>query len=258
TASAALRQDASLGNSAFTCVRLPDGRVGSRINGWSRPVRDDVMDTHAHGTIDMHDGLVHSCNAYFAQLAVKIGPEPLLDTAARLGISLTPSSNALRRVRETLPQVGYGQGVVVAAPLKLGRMAAAIAPEIVTAASQAGLVKRNLGTWMFWGKLEGSNRESPVGSIVPRKTSWGQVPGSRSRSSTRLWRRSSTKSSQAVGAGGHFPSIESRYRCWRRRVTRARVSRPFSTASRRCARESSTVFDRPDARRWIWSSMSFT
>ena len=127
TASAALRQDASLGNSAFTCVRLPDGRVGSRINGWSRPVRDDVMDTHPHGTIDMHDGLVHSCNAYFAQLAVKIGPEPLLDTAARLGISLTPSSNALRRVRETLPQVGYGQGDVVATPMRMARVVAAIA-----------------------------------------------------------------------------------------------------------------------------------
>jgi len=85
------------------------------------------MDTHPHGTIDMHEGLVHSCNAYFAQLAVKIGPEPLLDTAARLGISLTPSSNALRRVRETLPQIGYGQGDVVATPLRMARVVAAIA-----------------------------------------------------------------------------------------------------------------------------------
>ena len=127
TASAALRQDSHLENTAFTCVRLPDGRVGARIKGWNRPVRDDVMDAHPHGTIDMHGGLVHSCNAYFAQLAVKLGPEPLLDTAARLGISLTPSSNALQRVRETLPQVGYGQGDVVATPLRMARVAAAVA-----------------------------------------------------------------------------------------------------------------------------------
>ena len=31
----------------FTCARLPDGRVGAKINGWNRPVRDDVMDQSA-------------------------------------------------------------------------------------------------------------------------------------------------------------------------------------------------------------------
>ena len=77
----------------------------------------------------MHDGLVHSCNAYFAQLAVQLGPDPLLDAAARLGISLTPSSNATARVRETLPQVGYGQGDVVATPLRMARVVAAVASD---------------------------------------------------------------------------------------------------------------------------------
>ncbi len=127
TASAALRQSSNLASTVFTCARLPDGRVGARIKGWNRPIRDDVLDTHPHGTISMHDGLGHSCNAYFAQLAVKLGPEPLLDTAARLGISLTPSSDTLRRVRETLPQVGYGQGDVVVTPLRMARVVAAVA-----------------------------------------------------------------------------------------------------------------------------------
>ena len=62
-AMAALRDSFSGGR--YTCVRLPDGRVGAKISGWSRPVRDDVLDTHPHGTIDMHEGLVHSCNALF-------------------------------------------------------------------------------------------------------------------------------------------------------------------------------------------------
>ena len=77
----------------------------------------------------MHEGLVHSCNAYFAQLAVTLGPEPLVGTAARLGISLTPSKTPMPRVRETLPQIGYGQGDVVVTPMRMARVAAAIASD---------------------------------------------------------------------------------------------------------------------------------
>jgi cell division protein FtsW (lipid II flippase) len=129
TASAALRQGVDLGATTFACTRLPDGRVGARIKGWNRPIRDDELDTRPHGTIDMHEGLVHSCNAYFAQLAVTLGPEPLVGTAARLGISLTPSKTSAQRVRETLPQIGYGQGDVVATPMRMARVAAAIASD---------------------------------------------------------------------------------------------------------------------------------
>jgi peptidoglycan glycosyltransferase len=127
TASAALRQHLDPDRTTSMCVRLPDGRVGASIAGWSRPIRDDVLDTHPHGMIDMHEGFVHSCNAYFAQLAVRLGSQPLLDAANRLGISLTPSSDAAGRVRATLPQVGYGQGDVVATPLRMARAAAAVA-----------------------------------------------------------------------------------------------------------------------------------
>jgi cell division protein FtsW (lipid II flippase) len=127
TASAALRQHLDPHRTTFTCGRLSDGRVGAKINGWNRPVRDDVLDAHPHGTIDVHDGFVHSCNAYFAQLAVKLGSQPMLDTADRLGISLTPSPNVAARVRQTLPQIGYGQGDVVVTPLKMARIAAAVA-----------------------------------------------------------------------------------------------------------------------------------
>jgi len=127
TASAALRQHLDPDRTTSMCVRLPDGRVGATIAGWSRPIRDDVLDTHPHGTIDLHEGFVHSCNAYFAQLAVRLGSQPLLDAANRLGISLTPSSDAAGRVRATLPQVGYGQGDVVATPLRMARAAAAVA-----------------------------------------------------------------------------------------------------------------------------------
>jgi peptidoglycan glycosyltransferase len=127
TAVAALRQHLDPRRTTFTCARLPDGRVGARISGWNRPVRDDVRDANPHGTIGVHDGLVHSCNAYFAQLAVKIGSQPLIETAARLGVSLTPATDVVARVRQTLPQIGYGQGDIVVTPLKMARVAAAIA-----------------------------------------------------------------------------------------------------------------------------------
>jgi len=127
TASAALRQNRSLTRTTYACVRLPDGRVGAKVDGWNRPIRDDVLDTHPHGTIDMHAGMVHSCNAYFGQLAVALGAKPLIETAGRLGISLTPSRDANRRVAETLPQIGYGQADVVTTPLRMVRVAAAAA-----------------------------------------------------------------------------------------------------------------------------------
>jgi peptidoglycan glycosyltransferase len=124
TATAALRLSPSLRGSTFMCSLQDHGRVGAQVAGTI--VRDDVLDRHAHGRIDMHDGLVQSCNAYFAQLAVRVGPQPLLDTANLLGISVA-RDDSLSRLRATLPQAGYGQGDVVATPLRMTRVAAAIA-----------------------------------------------------------------------------------------------------------------------------------
>ena len=127
TAVAALRRDTAFSRVTFACAPLPNGRVGARIPGWGL-VRDDVLDAHPHGSIDMHDGIVRSCNACFAQLAVRLGPRPLLDTAALLDISVA-RKNSLSRLRATLPQAGYGQGDVVATPLRMARVAAALASD---------------------------------------------------------------------------------------------------------------------------------
>src|SRR4029453_17978154 len=92
-----------------------------------------VLDRHPHGTIGMHAALVHSCNAYFAQLAVALGPEPLLDAAGRFRIRLAKepkeghAAGLSRRVGESMPQVGYGQAQVIASPLRMASVAATIA-----------------------------------------------------------------------------------------------------------------------------------
>ena len=128
TAAAALRQDAGGAARTYTCSRLPDNRVGARLPGYARPIRDDVKDHEPHGTIDMHRALVVSCNAYFAQLAVRVGARALLETAERAEIPLA-RNNSDARIRDTLPQIGYGQGEVVASPVKMARIAAAIATD---------------------------------------------------------------------------------------------------------------------------------
>ena len=74
----------------------------------------------------MHDGMVRSCNAYFAQLAVRVASQQMLDNRDAAGHSVARDKSA-SRLRQTLPQAGYCQGDVVATPLRMARVAGAIA-----------------------------------------------------------------------------------------------------------------------------------
>jgi cell division protein FtsI/penicillin-binding protein 2 len=125
TAAAALRRDPRLSGVSFSCAPLRDGRVGVRIPGSGRPVRDDVLNQRPHGSVTLHEGLVHSCNAYFAQLAWRLGAPALADAANAAGISY-PTDGSAGSVRDSLPHAGYGQGPVLATPLRMARVAAAI------------------------------------------------------------------------------------------------------------------------------------
>jgi cell division protein FtsW (lipid II flippase) len=195
TAAAALRGNTGARGMRFECSELGNGRVGAVIPGWGT-VRDDVLDTHAHGSISMHDGIVRSCNAYFAQLAVHIGAEGLLETARRFGISTTPS-NSIERLRETLPQAGYGQGYVVTTPMRMARVAAAVAggglyrelrieagesqpathsmqPDAILSAEAAGLLGRYLREAVLAGTGR-SLRSHP--SRIAGKTGTAEIAG---------------------------------------------------------------------------------
>ncbi|HEY3380567.1 MAG TPA: FtsW/RodA/SpoVE family cell cycle protein [Vicinamibacterales bacterium] len=128
TATAALRKDTALTHQAFTCERLPDGRVGKQLPGWNRPIRDDPADKTPHGTTEMERGLIVSCNAYFAQLGLQLGAPALQETAGLFEISLGQPESA-KQVRDTLPFAAYGQGQVLATPFKMARVAATIAAD---------------------------------------------------------------------------------------------------------------------------------
>jgi hypothetical protein len=126
TAAAALRKDPSLAEETFICRRLPDGRIGNRIPGWARPVRDDELDQVPHGAVNLRSGIEKSCNAYFAQLALRVGAPALHDTGELFEIALA-QPDTVQRLREHLPQAAYGQGEVRVTPFKMARVAAAIA-----------------------------------------------------------------------------------------------------------------------------------
>ena len=196
TAAAALRRDAAAAAQTFTCSRLPDNRVGVRLPGFTRPVRDDVLDKQPHGTIDMHRALVVSCNVYFAQLAMKLGPQALLAVAQPAEISLA-RNNAVSRIRDTLPQVGYGQGEVLASPLRMAAIAAAIAADgsirdVRVRATESKpsphaflppAIAKTLGSYMRDVVVEGTGRSvksSPV--AIAGKTGTAEVNGAPSHS----------------------------------------------------------------------------
>jgi len=126
TAVAALRTASAVQHSRYQCVRLPDGRVGGRVRGAADPVRDDPLDHTPHGLVDLHRGLVVSCNAYFSNLANLIGPQILSEVAgeAQIAAARAPAAQNLRR---TLPFAGYGQGEVLASPMRMAGVAAALA-----------------------------------------------------------------------------------------------------------------------------------
>ena len=125
TAAAALRQGLNPSDTTFMCAYLPDGRVGARIAGWNRPVRDDVLDTHPHGTL--------ACTTASCTRATRTSRSWRCESAPRRCSTpptaghLDGAASSVRRLRDTLPQAGYGQGDVVATPLRMARVAAAIA-----------------------------------------------------------------------------------------------------------------------------------
>ncbi len=126
TAIAALRKDRNLAGVHHECKSLGDGRVGNYIKGWRRPIRDAEED-RAHGAISLEEGIVHSCNAFFGQLAAyEVGAVDLWKTANLFEIKAA-SPNTAQMLGDSLPWSAFGQGQVVASPFQMARVAATIA-----------------------------------------------------------------------------------------------------------------------------------
>ncbi|HLV81284.1 MAG TPA: FtsW/RodA/SpoVE family cell cycle protein [Chthonomonadaceae bacterium] len=108
------------------CDRV-DPQIRWRANGLTyvrRNVRDDVGDP-AFGRITLPMAFRVSSNIYFANLAVAIGADTFRQTLIeKMGFKHTPSPAAFAA---DLPDIGYGQGRMLASPLAMARLAASVA-----------------------------------------------------------------------------------------------------------------------------------
>ena len=112
----------------------------ARFNCWDKNV--------GHGTLDLHDALMYSCDVYFYNLGLHIGPDAIHDCAlemgmgARTGIDLDGEAGGLMpddawKRRERKSEGGWrdgdtcnmsiGQGAVLVTPLQMAHMAATLA-----------------------------------------------------------------------------------------------------------------------------------
>ena len=129
TAIAALERNPSLKNKNFTCDRSM--QIGDRDYGCSS----------RHGKESLRDAMVHSCNIYFYNLGILIGPENINKYAYRLGLGrrtgidlnsetkgFIPSPNWKKITRfknwykGDTANMSIGQGDVLVTPLQMARM----------------------------------------------------------------------------------------------------------------------------------------
>ena len=115
----------------FACEEMTDDRPSFGLPDWSRPIRDFPGDS-THGVLDVVGALAVSCNVYFGQLALALGPDSFVDLVAG-GVdvgpydsggrnSIQPGAPDSRRLAET----GYGQGGTWMNVMQAARLTAAI------------------------------------------------------------------------------------------------------------------------------------
>jgi cell division protein FtsW (lipid II flippase) len=95
-------------------------------DGWKKPIHDFHKDA-MHGQLDAVTALAVSCNVYFGQLGLQLGPEPYRDLVAdglQLGWSadFEPGDAGSR----TLASTAFGQGTAALSPIQAARMVAMI------------------------------------------------------------------------------------------------------------------------------------
>jgi len=127
-ATAACALDNGVSDLRVPCNQV-DPEIRWRAHGKTyvrRNVRDDVGDP-SFGTLGLAPAFRVSSNIYFANLAVHIGAETFRKTLAeKMGFHFTPPQAAFDA---DLPDIGYGQGRMLASPLEMARLAASAANE---------------------------------------------------------------------------------------------------------------------------------
>lgn len=110
----------------FSCVERDSQGPAFTREGWTKAIHDHSKDKN-HGKIDVVDALAVSCNVYFGQLGLAIGPEPLSDLVAD-GLELGWSERFDPGPAEsrTLASTAFGQGSAAMSVSQAARLAALV------------------------------------------------------------------------------------------------------------------------------------
>jgi peptidoglycan glycosyltransferase len=96
----------------------------------------------AHGNEDMSNALRVSCNVYFAQLGLALGPDSLERTIKDYRLIDCPP---LATIAEDLPDCAYGQGKILVTPYQMACVAQTIANHGVLLAPAYGVAVTSTG-----------------------------------------------------------------------------------------------------------------
>ncbi|MFT4979181.1 MAG: cell division protein FtsI/penicillin-binding protein 2, partial [Myxococcota bacterium] len=112
---------------SFDCTIGPEcqGRPCVSMPDWSKPIHDGHKSPDGRG-VGLVEALEVSCNVYFAQLGLDLGPEAFVELEAA-GMSVdagtfSPGAAGSRQLAST----AYGQGAARMHPLQAARMVAAV------------------------------------------------------------------------------------------------------------------------------------
>jgi cell division protein FtsW (lipid II flippase) len=114
---------------AFSCTERDAQGPLFALEGWSAPIHDHHKDS-THGTIDVGRALAVSCNVYFGQLGLHLGPEPFRELA-RAGVEVgfdserfpfEPGAAGSRQLAST----AFGQGAMAMNVQQVARLIAAV------------------------------------------------------------------------------------------------------------------------------------
>jgi cell division protein FtsW (lipid II flippase) len=134
-------QSGSIGKLFTAIAAVRAGAAGSRFScretdaqgplftqpSWPKPIHDFAGD-RPHGALDLVQALAVSCNVYFAQLGLALGPDPLAalrrdGVEVGYGATLVPGAAGTRQLAST----AFGQGAMVMSVMQAARLVAAIA-----------------------------------------------------------------------------------------------------------------------------------
>jgi cell division protein FtsW (lipid II flippase) len=94
----------------FSCVERDGQGPYFTREGWTKPIHDHSRDKN-HGTVDLVEALAVSCNVYFGQLGLQLGPEPFADLVADgLEVGWSEEFEAGPAGSRTLASTAFGQG----------------------------------------------------------------------------------------------------------------------------------------------------